>query len=94
MNQVIYKMIDDMKQQVVEFISNQVLIPQKIWFSVISISGPHFSKEDNATSDIVCILEIDGLREHAIEIWQGKIYNLYQEYVWEQSDAEFYAICA
>jgi hypothetical protein len=33
------------------------------------------------------------IQEHAIAIWHGKIYNLYQECVLEQSHAAFYALC-
>jgi hypothetical protein len=71
--QVIYKMIDDMKQQDVEFISNQVLIPQKRWFSVIIASGLHFLKRNDVIYVLVCIQEVDAVTEHAIAIWQGKI---------------------
>jgi hypothetical protein len=85
MNQVIHKMIDDMNIQ--KLLSSSVI-------KSISISGLHFLKEDDATSVLVCTQQVDGVTEHAIAIWQGKIYNLYQEYVLEQSHAEFYAICA
>jgi hypothetical protein len=34
------------------------------------------------------------LESMPIAIWQGKICNLNQEYIWEQSHAAFYAICA
>jgi hypothetical protein len=71
--QVIYKMIDDMKQQDVEFISNQALIPRKRWFSVIIASGLHFLKRNDVIYVLVCIQEVDAVTEHAIAIWQGKI---------------------
>jgi hypothetical protein len=41
-------------------------------------SGLHFLKGDDV---LVCIQEVDAVTEHAIAIWQGKIYNLCQEYV-------------
>jgi hypothetical protein len=68
------------------------MILQKRWFSVISTSGSHFLKGDEVTYVLVCIQEVDEVTEHAIAIWQGKIYNLYQENVWEQSHAAFYTI--
>ena len=55
--------------------------------------GSDFLKGYDATHVLVCIQEVDAVTEHAIAIWQGKIYNLYQEYVWEQSHGAFYAIC-
>jgi hypothetical protein len=56
-------------------------------------SGSHFLKGDDATYVLVCIHEVDTVTYHAIAIWRGDIYNLYQEYVWEQSHGAFYAIC-
>jgi hypothetical protein len=55
----------------------------------------HFLKEDDTTYVLVGIQEADTVTvtEHAILIWRGNIYNLYQEYAWEQSHATFYAIC-
>jgi hypothetical protein len=49
-------------------------------------------KGDDATYVLVCIQEVDAVTEHDIAIWQGNIYNLYQEYVWEQSHGAVYAI--
>jgi hypothetical protein len=52
-----------------------------------------FLKEDDVTSVVACIAEVDGVTEHAIAIWQGEIYNLYQAYVMAQSHAAFYDLC-
>jgi hypothetical protein len=49
-------------------------------------------KGDDAAYVLVCIQEVDEVTEHDIAIWQGKIYIIYQEYVWEQSHAAVYAI--
>jgi hypothetical protein len=56
-------------------------------------SGSHFLKGDDATYVVVCIQEADTVTEHAIAIWQGKIYNPIQAYVWEQLHGAVYAIC-
>jgi hypothetical protein len=56
-------------------------------------SESYILKGDDVTYVLVCIQEVDAVTEHAIAIWQGKIYNPYQEYVWEQSHGAVYAIC-
>jgi hypothetical protein len=76
-----YKTSDGMKLQVVlSWLIKQVLKRCKRWLGVKSISGGHFLKGDDTASTVGSIQEADGVAEHAIAIWQGKIYNLNQEY--------------
>ena len=50
-------------------------------------------KRDDTLPLVVCIEEADGVVEHAVEIWIGKIYNPNQVYVLEGSQLAFDAVC-
>jgi hypothetical protein len=77
-----YEMKDDMKCQVLELV-NRILNREGIMFGVVNTSGWHFLSGDDTFPLVVCIEEADGVVEHAVGIWKGKIYNPNQLYVLE-----------
>ncbi len=87
-----YEMKDDMKRQVLELV-NRTLNREGIMFGVVNTSGWHFLSGDDTFPLVVCIEEADGVVEHAVGIWKGKIYNPNQMYVLEQSRLAFDAVC-
>jgi hypothetical protein len=62
-------------------------------FGVVNTSGWNFLSGDDTFPLVVCIEKADGVVEHAVGIWKGKIYNPNQLYVLERSRDAFDAVC-
>jgi hypothetical protein len=72
---------------------NRIRKREKRRFGLVKTSGWNVLTGYDTLPLVKCIEEADGVVEHVVVIWKGKIYNPNQMYVLEQSRLAFDAVC-